>query len=492
MLLPILIATSLIASSLAAPTSSFSNHVLYSVSDPASEKYGQHWSAAEIAAFFAPKEETVNAVKAWLTDAGLASRRLRLTGGNQWLAVNVTIKEAEELLNARYELFEHRSGALRPATHSYSVPAYIVEHVDIITLTTIDCLKALYNFGDYEQKAISKNSYGIVEFTPNSHSPQDLDMFFKQYVPAAVGARPQTYFLDGGVVDPYPSASVINIESDLDLEYSMGIMYPMIPTLYQVGADGSFNNFLDAKLGAQGYTLLYSSGDAGVGGNTAGGLGFCINPATGEETPTEEGAGGTRFNPTFPSTCPYVTSVGATQTKAGADLVNSPETAEEACQTVIYSGGGFSNVFSIPEYQKEAIAAYYESIAPYYGSAVYNNSRAVRGYPDIAVNGANYAVSYAGNNGLVYGTSASSPVAGALFALINDARFAAGKSAIGFINPAIYSPAFEEGKGFNDITEGGNQGCGTPGFTAVRGWDPVTGLGTPNFGNLLPLFMELP
>ena len=60
----------------------------------------------------------------------------------------------------------------------------------------------------------------------------------------------------------------------------------------------------------------------------------------------------------------------------------------------------------------------------------------------------------------------------------------------GFINPAIYSAPFRFA--FNDITTGGNQGCGTspsslmlsssrhlvvatgtPGFTATKGWDPV-------------------
>lgn len=48
--------------------------------------------------------------------------------------------------------------------------------------------------------------------------------------------------------------------------------------------------------------------------------------------PSEEGVVGVTFNPSFPGTCPYVTSVGGTQTKAGADLVNDPANAEEACE----------------------------------------------------------------------------------------------------------------------------------------------------------------
>jgi len=44
----------------------------------------------------------------------------------------------------------------------------------------------------------------------------------------------------------------------------------------------------------------------------------------------------------------------------------------------------------------------------------------------------------------------------------------------------------------NDISAGVASGCGTTGFEATTGWDPVTGLGTPNFAKLLPIFMALP
>lgn len=93
-----------------------------------------------------------------------------------------------------------------------------------------------------------------------------------------------------------------------------------------------------------------------------------------------------------------------------------------------------------------------------------------------------------GEFALVYGTSASSPVFGSILTLINEARINAGKSSVGFVNPTLYAhPSV-----LNDITQGGNQGCGTPGFEATIGWDPVTGLGTPNYPKMLKLFMGLP
>ncbi|KAA1130118.1 hypothetical protein PGTUg99_014433 [Puccinia graminis f. sp. tritici] len=50
--------------------------------------------------------------------------------------------------------------------------------------------------------------------------------------------------------------------------------------------------------------------------------------------------------------------------------------------------------------------------------------------------------------------------------------------ALGFLNPWLYSQGY---KALNDIVIGSSSGCGTTGFAAAKGWDPVTGLGTPNF-----------
>jgi tripeptidyl-peptidase-1 len=46
-----------------------------------------------------------------------------------------------------------------------------------------------------------------------------------------------------------------------------------------------------------------------------------------------------------------------------------------------------------------------------------------------------------------------------------------GKPPLGFLNPWIYSGGL---LGFNDIIYGSNPGCGTAGFSAAQGWDPVS------------------
>lgn len=154
----------------------------------------------------------------------------------------------------------------------------------------------------------------------------------------------------------------------------------------------------------QGTTFLFSSGDTGVAGS-----GGCID-STGEQPPIRgkslycqlrrassgaSSASGAGFSPSFPGTCPYITSVGATQLKAGALATDSDP--EEACETIIYSGGGFSSpyldlykqngsltndlnfadVFALPDYQSKAVGSYFENHLPLYNSSQYNTSQAV-------------------------------------------------------------------------------------------------------------------
>ena len=50
------------------------------------------------------------------------------------------------------------------------------------------------------------------------------------------------------------------------------------------------------------------------------------------------------------------------------------------------------------------------------------------------------------------------------------------KAPLGFLNPWLYSYevlSLPGGPGLNDIVDGSNPGCGTQGFPARPGWDPV-------------------
>jgi tripeptidyl-peptidase-1 len=149
---------------------------------------------------------------------------------------------------------------------------------------------------------------------------------------------------------------------------------------------------------------------------------------------------------------------------------------ESACEQQIFSGGGFSNIFDMPAYQKHAVSKYLKHHAPPYTAEQFNNSGQVkmrlrfelnairadtparlagsRIYPltgqafatipscrpiDLS-HSANYVVAVDGNFTLVFGTSASAPVVGAIITLINDARIDLGKGPIG-ASRSLFSPS---------------------------------------------------
>jgi hypothetical protein len=110
---------------------------------------------------------------------------------------------------------------------------------------------------------------------------------------------------------------------------------------------------------------------------------------------------------------------------------------------------------------------------------------------------ASYYVVMNGVNETLFGTSASAPVVAGMVALVNSARLSMGKSALGWINPSLYS--LSSSIILNDITVGENNCvaghsasiCCEQGFTAGVGWDPATGLGSLNFTAFKNAFMKL-
>ena len=161
-------------------------------------------------------------------------------------------------------------------------------------------------------------------------------------------------------------------------------------------------------------------------------------------------------------------------TSVGATTGVSPETGAD------FSSGGFSNYFAQPSYQSTAVSTYLTALGSTYKGR-YNASG--RAFPDVSAQGVNYAVIQDNSTQSVYGTSCASPTFASVVSLLNDRLAAAGKSPLGFLNPFLYSDAGKAA--LNDVTSGSNPGCFSNGFPAKAGWDPVTGLGTPDFAKLL-------
>jgi tripeptidyl-peptidase I len=110
-----------------------------------------------------------------------------------------------------------------------------------------------------------------------------------------------------------------------------------------------------------------------------------------------------------------------------------------------------------------------------------------RAYPDLAAQGQSFAFVWNNTFGTISGTSAATPLTAGIIALVNDALIDAGHSPLGFLNPWLYRKGH---RGLTDILSGTAVGCGVDGFPALKGWDAVTGFGTPVFPELMALALS--
>jgi tripeptidyl-peptidase I len=189
------------------------------------------------------------------------------------------------------------------------------------------------------------------------------------------------------------------------------------------------------KLGLQGVSVFFCSQDYGVGGGIGAGPNACLKGKDGKYDV---------FAPVFPASCPFVTSVGATH----VPLKNAGTKKHFDEEGIELSGGGFSNTWTTPKYQKAAVQKFLKNHKPPYksyetkdtqnigaGGGKYN--RIGRGFPDISAMGDNIPIHDAGFNVLIGGTSAATPLWAAIITRINEERLAVGKGPVGFINPTL-------------------------------------------------------
>nr|WP_295658900.1 S53 family peptidase [Polymorphobacter sp.] len=195
-------------------------------------------------------------------------------------------------------------------------------------------------------------------------------------------------------------------------------------------------------------------------------LGVTVFAASGDGLATD-GVSDGKAHVDFPASSPYVVGCGgtllhATGGKRGSERVWNSNGGG--------TGGGVSASFARPAYQ----SAVRVPAAPV--------ARGGRGVPDVAGDAdpsSGYRVVVGGAAQQIGGTSAVAPLWAGLIAAIN----AQAKHPVGFIHPLLYG---NEAR-FNDIVTGNNKDKAI-GFSAAKGWDPCTGLGTPIGSALLALF----
>jgi tripeptidyl-peptidase-1 len=526
----------------------FEQHVL-DISTPSHPKYGLHFEDHdEMKRMILPSAETVSSVSSWLKAAGIdnveidsdwATFKTTVGVANKLLDTQFAWYISEEakprkvLRTLEYsvpdDVAEHIN-LIQPTTRfaaireNHEVAHEIVglqlasvanSTINCDATITPQCLKTIYKI-DYKPDAKSGSKVAFASYLEEYARYSDLALFEKNILPEAVGQNFSVVQFSGGL--NAQNSSDDSGEANLDLQYIVGVSSPLPVTEFSTGGRGPWVADLDqpdladsgnepyleflqgvlklpqselpqvistsygeneqsvpksyalsvcnmfAQLGSRGVTVVFSSGDSGTGS-------ACLS---------NDGKNTTKFQPQFPAACPFVTSVGSTR------YLNETATA--------FSSGGFSDYWKRPSYQDDAIKAYFHKLGqankPYF-------NRHGRGFPDVAAQGFGFRVYDKGTLKGYQGTSASAPAFAGVVALLNDARLKAKKPTLGFLNPLLYSAP----DALNDIVLGGSTGCdgharfngppnGSPvipyaSWNATTGWDPVTGLGTPNFPKLL-------
>jgi tripeptidyl-peptidase I len=282
------------------------------------------------------------------------------------------------------------------------------------TTVTPECLRGLYQLDDFLADPDVCNSLGISGYLEQSAQHAELQKFVNEYAPYAQNASFSVVSINGGVNPQNVLNGTKSGEANLDMQYAVAISYntpvtyyttggrgPLVPDLDQpLGAENQNEPYLDqlhylisleddklpkvlttsygedeqsvpdeysrsvcslfAQLGGRGTSVVFSSGDTGVG----------------SACETNDGKNTTRFLPIFPASCPFVTSVGGTTQV-------EPEVA------VSFSSGGFSDRFHRPAYQDDAVGGYLDQLGDTW-AGLYN--REGRGFPDVAAQSVNFSV----------------------------------------------------------------------------------------------------
>jgi len=456
----------------------------------------------------------------WLKAQG--AKNAKVLKSRDYITCSVTIAQAEKIFGVKYYNYQHRSGAVFQGTLGpYSLPQEIAQHVDLVSglvgipnlevkkkpivgaaaqvsdkdITPV-IIRTRYNVTSNLVATNANNSHAVAEFQGEYYSPTDLATFFKNYVPFAA---PQTIASVIGTNKPTDPG----LEASLDVQYLMGVAPNATTWFYSYASFNFFNDLLNwtstlassvpvpwlhsvsygtqgdypvnttiqrldtefQKIGTRGVSVLIASGDDGSGCQA-----------------NEADLCETTLNPSYPGSSPYVTAIGATRFLTDN---SGPEGAVQA----FGSGGGFFIDDSQPSYQTNAVNAYFAGKPTLPTACSYNQAN--RATPDGAALGdVHFQVVINGGVTSVGGTSASTPTFSAIFTLLNDIRLNAGQPTMGFLNPWIYQTAAANPTAFFDVTVGNNvvAGCGVNGgFQCTPGWDPVTGVGTPNFAVLQTL-----
>ncbi|MBV9732037.1 MAG: S8/S53 family peptidase [Verrucomicrobia bacterium] len=339
-------------------------------------------------------------------------------------------------------------------------------------------LAAIYDFpGGFTGQG---ETIGIIELG-GGYNQTDLDNYFQQL---GVSPAPSVtaVSVDGATNSPTGDPNGADGEVELDIEVT-GSIAPgaAIKVFFAPNTDQGFIDAVTTAVNDSAVTLISISWGGPESTFTAqsmttfnqafqdaGTMGKTVFVAAGDSGSSDGESDGAN-HVDFPASSPFVVGCGGTTLVANTstDTITSEVVWNETASNEGATGGGVSDFFAKPSYQDSVNVP-----AP-------TTQAGGRGVPDVAGDAdpvTGYQVIIDGSTTTIGGTSAVAPLYAGLFARINQALVQKGKSRVGSVNAALY----QNPSAFHDIVSGNNGA-----FSAGPGWDPTTGLGSPDGGSIL-------
>ena len=357
----------------------------------------------------------------------------------------------------------------RPMFQAARKEGKFVNHKASTGSFTPDALASIYGF---PKGATGKGEcIGIIELG-GGYRAKDLKAYFKSLkipLPSVVAVS-----VDGGVNSP-STADSADGEVMLDIEVA-GAVSPgaSIVVYFAPNTDKGFLDAIttavhDTKHAPGVISISWGSAESrwtsqslksfNDAFSAAAALGVTVCAAAGDQGSSDSETDG-KAHADFPSSSPFVLACGGTKLTVKGTAIQSEVVWHESNDSA--TGGGVSDVFPLPAYQKKA-----------HVPASVSTGFKGRGLPDVAGDAdpqTGYQVIVDGQQMVIGGTSAVAPLMAGLIARVNQVK---GKP-VGFIHPALYANP----KNCRDITQGDNITTSTnKGYRAGPGWDPCTGWG---------------
>ncbi|KNZ54024.1 uncharacterized protein VP01_306g1 [Puccinia sorghi] len=450
-----------------------------------------HLNDEEFAELIQPDDESIQAVVAWLTNHGFQSHHMKWIPHKDWISLEkIPLRKVEYMLNTTYSIYQDQDGEQIVRTEEYSLPELLHPHIELIqpnrlyfpvwdfaqaTITSEQDIGSLRSdqheitgshprylsrsHSYYKVQVPDRNIIATTGYLGESSNSEDAQLFLKTQRSDQVGKSFDSVLVNGG-----SNPKEFNQEQ---IDRQLGLTLPTRNIFYSVGGNPPFiadlgtpkndnESFLEwlQYLHRQPIEKLPKV----ISSSCEEFFSISINETRSQKIKIKNRM---EMKNSLKLKSSHRPSFGKLKNHKmrirEIDFISSLIPCahilqcNSSCQLLSQSQMAAEGGASLP-----AISWTKQDL--------YN--RTGRGYPDVSGQGSSLCTDFR------------------IIALLNDYSISLDGPSLGYLNPWLYATGY---KGLKDITLESASGCNTSGFRATEGWDPVTGLGTPDFKQLQDL-----